>query len=47
MATATIALEVDADTARALAAASPEERRFVRDALRAHVAEHFPELQPP
>jgi hypothetical protein len=27
--------------------ASSEERRFVRDALRDHVAEHFPELQAP
>jgi hypothetical protein len=27
--------------------ASTDERRFVRDALRAHVAEHFPELQAP
>lgn len=27
--------------------ASQEERRFVRDSLRAHVAEHFPELQAP
>jgi hypothetical protein len=28
-------------------AASTDERRFVRDSLRAHVAEHFPELQAP
>src|ERR671926_773474 len=27
--------------------ATPDERRFVRDALRAHIAEHFPELQAP
>ncbi|MBV9606542.1 MAG: hypothetical protein JO027_15605 [Solirubrobacterales bacterium] len=27
--------------------ASGEERRFVRDALREHAAEHFPELQAP
>ena len=27
--------------------ATPDERRFVRDALREHVAEHFPELQAP
>ncbi len=27
--------------------ASQDERRWVRDALRAHVAEHFPELEPP
>ena len=27
--------------------ASPHERQFVRDALREHVAEHFPELQAP
>jgi hypothetical protein len=27
--------------------ASASERRFVREALRAHVAEHFPELQAP
>jgi hypothetical protein len=27
--------------------ASTDERRFVRDTLRAHVAEHFPELQAP
>ena len=27
--------------------ATQEERRFVRDALREHVAEHFPELQAP
>lgn len=27
--------------------ASQEERRWVRGALRAHVAEHFPELEPP
>jgi hypothetical protein len=27
--------------------ASPEERRFVRDALREHATEHFPELQAP
>jgi hypothetical protein len=28
-------------------AATQDERRFVRDALREHVAEHFPELQAP
>jgi hypothetical protein len=27
--------------------ATQDERRFVRDTLRAHVAEHFPELQAP
>jgi|SRR5215207_2849330 len=27
--------------------ASQQERRFVRDALREHLAEHFPELQAP
>jgi hypothetical protein len=27
--------------------ASNDERRFVRDTLRAHAAEHFPELQAP
>jgi hypothetical protein len=27
--------------------ATPDERRFVRDALREHAAEHFPELQAP
>jgi hypothetical protein len=27
--------------------ASPEERSFVRDTIRAHVTEHFPELQAP
>jgi hypothetical protein len=27
--------------------ATAEERRFVRDALREHAAEHFPELQAP
>jgi hypothetical protein len=27
--------------------ATAQERRFVRDALREHVAEHFPELQAP
>jgi hypothetical protein len=27
--------------------ASPQERRFVRDSLRQHVTEHFPELQAP
>lgn len=27
--------------------ASADERRFVRDALREHAAEHFPELQAP
>ncbi|HUE27861.1 MAG TPA: hypothetical protein VMP89_13890 [Solirubrobacteraceae bacterium] len=27
--------------------ASPDERRFVRDTLRAHVTEHFPELEAP
>jgi hypothetical protein len=27
--------------------ASTDERRFVREALREHVAEHFPELQAP
>jgi hypothetical protein len=27
--------------------ASPDERRFVRDALREHLAEHFPELDAP
>jgi hypothetical protein len=27
--------------------ASREERRFVRDSLRAHVGEHFPELEAP
>jgi hypothetical protein len=28
-------------------AATPDERRFVRDALRDHVAEHFPEVETP
>jgi hypothetical protein len=27
--------------------ASPQERRFVRDSIRTHVSEHFPELQAP
>jgi hypothetical protein len=27
--------------------ASPEERRWIRDVLRQHVAEHFPELRAP
>jgi hypothetical protein len=27
--------------------ASADERRFVRDSLRAHLAEHFPELEAP
>jgi hypothetical protein len=27
--------------------ASPAERRFVRESLRAHVSEHFPELEAP
>lgn len=27
--------------------ASPDERRFVRDSIRAHVAERFPELEAP
>jgi hypothetical protein len=27
--------------------ASPDERRFVRDSLRAHLVEHFPELPAP
>ena len=27
--------------------ATGDERRFVRDALRAHLAEHFPELPAP
>ena len=27
--------------------ASADERRFVREALRAHLAEHFPELEAP
>jgi hypothetical protein len=27
--------------------ASPDERRFVRDSLRAHLADHFPELDSP
>jgi hypothetical protein len=27
--------------------ASPDERRFVRDTLREHATEHFPELQAP
>jgi hypothetical protein len=27
--------------------ATPDERRFVRDALREHLAEHFPELRAP
>jgi hypothetical protein len=27
--------------------ASPDERRFVRDSLREHVSEHFPELEAP
>jgi hypothetical protein len=27
--------------------ATADERRFVRDSLRAHLAEHFPELQAP
>ena len=30
-----------------LRAATPDERRFVRDSLRAHCAEWFPELQAP
>jgi hypothetical protein len=30
-----------------LRVATPDERRFVRDALREHVAEHFPELEAP
>ena len=30
-----------------LRGATPAERRWVRDALREHVAEHFPELQAP
>ena len=30
-----------------LRVATPEERRFVRDALREHLAEHFPELRAP
>jgi hypothetical protein len=30
-----------------LRVATQDERRFVRDALREHVAEHFPELQAP
>jgi hypothetical protein len=30
-----------------LRVATPEERRFVRDTIRAHVAEHFPEVQTP
>lgn len=30
-----------------LRAASPQERAFVRDALRSHCAENFPELQAP
>lgn len=28
-------------------AAGPEERRWLRDALRAHVAEHFPDVEAP
>jgi hypothetical protein len=27
--------------------ASPDERRFVRDTLREHLADHFPDLDPP
>lgn len=27
--------------------ASPDERRFVRDSLRAHLQEHFPEMEAP
>ena len=27
--------------------ASADDRRFVRDSLRAHAAEHFPELEAP
>jgi hypothetical protein len=27
--------------------ATPEERRWIRDVLREHLAEHFPELSPP
>lgn len=27
--------------------ASPDERQFVREAMRAHVTEHFPELEAP
>jgi len=27
--------------------ASPDERRFVRDTLRAHLAEHFPDMEAP
>jgi hypothetical protein len=30
-----------------LRAASPEERAWVRDALREHCEEHFPDVQPP
>ena len=27
--------------------ASPDERRWIRDVLREHLAEHFPEMSPP
>ncbi|MEA2253989.1 MAG: hypothetical protein QOG35_34 [Solirubrobacteraceae bacterium] len=30
-----------------LRVATPDERRFVRDTLRAHVAEHFPDVEAP
>jgi hypothetical protein len=40
-------LERQRDLLARLRVATPEERRCVREALRAHCAEHFPELRAP
>jgi hypothetical protein len=42
-----VATEGQRELLMRLRVATPDERRFVRDALREHVAEHFPELQAP
>jgi hypothetical protein len=42
-----VATEGQRELLMRLRVATQDERQFVRDALRAHVAEHFPELEAP
>ena len=42
-----VAYDAPKDLLARLRAATPDERRFVRDTLRAHCAEWFPEVQAP
>jgi hypothetical protein len=44
---AELPIERQRDLLARLRSATPEERRWVREALRAHCAEHFPELRAP